>query len=551
MTSTDQIDRPRCVLVLGMHRSGTSALTRCLNLLGVDLGSHLLSPEKANAKGFWEHADAVRINDALLQSFDMDWHSLDPLPADWLDSEGAANARDEIRALFRRDFQGVPLWGLKDPRMCRTAPLWIQTLQELNVDIACVFVVRSPLEVAASLQRAHGLSISSSVLSWLQHLAESEIATRDVVRTMVDYDRLLEAPFELLDNISRALELAWPISMETRKGAIQSFLDADLRTHRKRATDREVPPIVHRALEACARIIAGDDRSGWSDLSRVADEAVDMLLVLASQQESGVEAAAADAPKGIRTLEKQIQKRDAEIKQLKSTLDALVSTMREFVTRQEFNAALPAESGGGDRAKIYFRRTDEEYSESKGISVAHDGLREVTSLRFELPSDESFDFIRFDPSEFPGEFHVTQLRLRDTEVDGLNRALVHCNGRLITVGAGELQFISVDSDPNIELDLRRIAEGPWPGLTIEMHCRRITLRKVLEKSMERAFVDANGVEQVNAKLEVQGRQLQQLVDARKEMDGRLAQLFEQMEQLHALQRRTLLDRLLNRVAKAK
>ena len=284
MKSKEQNSRPRCLLVLGMHRSGTSALTRCLNLLGVDLGSHLLSPEEANAKGFWEHADAVRINDELLQYFDMYWHSPNPLPVNWLNSEGAVKARDEIRALVRRDFQGVPLWGLKDPRMCRLAPLWIQTLQEMEIDVSAVFVVRSPLDVAASLQRAHGLNISSSVISWLQHLAEAEVATRDVARTMVDYDRLLQAPYELLDRISQTLKLTWPISLETRKGAIHSFLDVGLRTHNKQVSDTEVPSLVYRALQVCNRIVAAGGRNEWEELSRVADESLDMLSTLAYQR---------------------------------------------------------------------------------------------------------------------------------------------------------------------------------------------------------------------------------------------------------------------------
>src|ERR1700722_3203616 len=151
MSWMDQHSKQLCVLVLGMHRSGTSALTRCLNLLGMDLGSHLLGPERANAKGYWEHADAVRINDALLRSFGMYWHSVDPLPENWLQSEAAETAREEIRVLIRRDFSGVPLWGLKDPRMCRLVPLWLEVLQEMGITAVAVLAVRSPVEGASSI----------------------------------------------------------------------------------------------------------------------------------------------------------------------------------------------------------------------------------------------------------------------------------------------------------------------------------------------------------------------------------------------------------------
>jgi hypothetical protein len=79
----------RCLLVLGMHRSGTSAVTRCLNLVGMDVGSQLLTPDDGNAKGYWEHAEAVRINDALFAAFGMLWWSLDTLPENWLQTEAA------------------------------------------------------------------------------------------------------------------------------------------------------------------------------------------------------------------------------------------------------------------------------------------------------------------------------------------------------------------------------------------------------------------------------------------------------------------------------
>ena len=52
----------KVILVLGMHRSGTSAVTRCLNLLGAEIGSKLLPPAEDNRSGFWEHADVVSIH---------------------------------------------------------------------------------------------------------------------------------------------------------------------------------------------------------------------------------------------------------------------------------------------------------------------------------------------------------------------------------------------------------------------------------------------------------------------------------------------------------
>jgi hypothetical protein len=279
--NTAKHPKPLCVLVLGMHRSGTSALTRCLNLLGMDLGPHLLSPEKMNAKGFWEHADAVRINDTLLHAYGTYWHSLDPLPAGWLQGEVAAAAKEKIKALIQRDFTDVPLWGLKDPRMCRLAPLWLEVLQDMQIPTVAVFMTRSPLEVAASLERAHGLSSTFGLVSWMQHLAESEVATREITRTMVDYDRLLADPLSVLTSIGNTLHISWPLSVEDRGDAIHSFLDSGLRTHRSKVVSEDMPLIIGRMVGACESIIAEDGRrDSWSKLSQLSDEALEFTDLL-------------------------------------------------------------------------------------------------------------------------------------------------------------------------------------------------------------------------------------------------------------------------------
>lgn len=280
MNSAVSPTRPTCVLVLGMHRSGTSALTRCLNLVGMDLGSHLLSPEKMNAKGFWEHADAVRINDELLAALGLLWHSLDPLPDGWLTSEAADVARSEIRIVVQRDFEGVPLWGIKDPRMCRLAPLWIEVLHEMGIDVVSVFMVRSPLEVAESLHRAHRLSVPHGVMLWAQHLDESVLGARSIPRVMVDYEHLLADPVVVLSKIGRELELAWPIAPVERRDAILAFLDVGLRTHRKSVSKELVPPLVLELIEVCASIVDNPSPTKWLCLAEMSARVMEQLQTL-------------------------------------------------------------------------------------------------------------------------------------------------------------------------------------------------------------------------------------------------------------------------------
>ena len=52
-------EMPRALMVLGMHRSGTSALTRIFSLLGADLPKNLMPPSPANKTGYWESQDLM------------------------------------------------------------------------------------------------------------------------------------------------------------------------------------------------------------------------------------------------------------------------------------------------------------------------------------------------------------------------------------------------------------------------------------------------------------------------------------------------------------
>src|SRR3546814_6124771 len=78
--------------------------------------------------------------------------------------------------LFRsiaEQFDGVPLWGVKDPRLCRLLPLWLPLLEERGIRPAVVHMVRQPLEIARSLERRDDLPRGQALLLWLRHQIEA------------------------------------------------------------------------------------------------------------------------------------------------------------------------------------------------------------------------------------------------------------------------------------------------------------------------------------------------------------------------------------------
>lgn len=170
------------LVVLGMHRSGTSALTGMLHHLGVALGEHLMPATQDNPRGYWEHADIVKVNERLMAALGWAWSDIRSLPPGFERGEPAQTAWAELTAIFDRDFAGAPLWGVKDPRLCRLMPLWSALLTAEQVTPRFVLVLRHPLDVAASLAARDGIGAARGLLLWLGHLLDAERATRGAPR---------------------------------------------------------------------------------------------------------------------------------------------------------------------------------------------------------------------------------------------------------------------------------------------------------------------------------------------------------------------------------
>lgn len=219
------------ILVLGMHRSGTSALTRVLNLLGAYVGNDLLAAKADNAGGFWEHAEAVAIHDRLLAALGRSWHDARELPSGWMQSTAGKVAAGEVAQLIERDMKGERLWTVKDPRMCRLAPLWIQVLRGLGIATKAVLVVRDPYEVASSLHVRDGWSHRHAYLMWIEHLLEAIRATADVPRALVSYQQLLGDWRTHMGRLADQLELTWSPEIEQAGPAVEAYLAPGERHH--------------------------------------------------------------------------------------------------------------------------------------------------------------------------------------------------------------------------------------------------------------------------------------------------------------------------------
>jgi len=257
------------ILVLGMHRSGTSAVTRVINLLGADLGGDLLPPAEDNALGFWEHRGIVKIHEELLDALGSSWHSVQPLPAGWLSTTAAITARGKLIDTLR-EFSNAPLWAVKDPRLCRLLPLWLLVLDDLNVRAHAVFVVRHPDEVGQSLLTRDGIPLAHTRLLWLQHLVEAEAASRDFSRVVISYDDLLRDWRGCVQRMGSELLLQWPVSISEARLSVEQFLNPGERHHKLGGkNDAPLPELAQQAYQSF--IAKANGGEGWDRIRKVSE----------------------------------------------------------------------------------------------------------------------------------------------------------------------------------------------------------------------------------------------------------------------------------------
>lgn len=221
----------RAILVLGMHRSGTSALSGVLAKLGAQAPRSLMAATKDNPKGYWESQELFAFHERLLRSAGSRWSDWGPFNPGWYDTAIAGKFREEIPALIEKEFGQAPLLLIKDPRICRFLPLWLDALASLQVEPCVVIAMRNPQEVAASLEVRNNFGRSRSLLLWLRHMLDAEQASRGLPRSFLAYENLLRDWKGSVEKLSSDLLLTWPRVSAESSVDIESYLSASLKHH--------------------------------------------------------------------------------------------------------------------------------------------------------------------------------------------------------------------------------------------------------------------------------------------------------------------------------
>jgi hypothetical protein len=271
------------VCILGMHRSGTSALARVLNLLGMDLGRQMMNAGEDNPSGFWENAHIVQCHVDLVRALGSFYDDILPLPDGWHLQSGIKLFHARMLALLRNEFSGKPLWGFKDPRTCRLGAMWHKLFAEMKARPGYVLMIRHPDEIAASMAARDGQGRNQSLMMTLGHLIEAERQTRGRPRVVVSYDQVMADWRSVAERIGSALQIQWPRSFDAAEKEVTQFLDPSLRHHRA-ANKNTVAASANSvgAAQADARI------------ARWAFDVHELLTVASNDEKSRIDVAALD-----------------------------------------------------------------------------------------------------------------------------------------------------------------------------------------------------------------------------------------------------------------
>lgn len=197
------VDTGRPVVVLGMHRSGTSVVAGVLHELGLSLSipEDVLPAQSYNLSGLWESAALQTLNNQVMALCGGTWAYPPELDGAWADSDMMCQLMRQAREIFPRVYPSTQ-WVWKDPRTCITLPFW---LRAIPTKPAAVIVIRNPLDVASSLQTRDGYGKAHSLALWERYTRSAVLNAAGLSAALIHYDDLMAEPRRTISGLAQYL----------------------------------------------------------------------------------------------------------------------------------------------------------------------------------------------------------------------------------------------------------------------------------------------------------------------------------------------------------
>lgn len=331
------------IVILGMHRSGTSALTRAMGVLGADFGDNLMPPaEGVNDKGFFEDLDINAINIAVMHAAGADWDTMAPIDIDAIEPQCLDRLQTDAIATLRQKCKGK-IFALKDPRIARLLPFWQPVFTRLETRVKYVIAFRNPISVTKSLAHRNQFPEEKSYLLWLAHTVPALQKTRTATRALIDYDHLMDNPRRELSRVATELDL--PLVEASLAEFEQEFLDSDLRHSHFAPPDLELVRSAPRQVKALYRAL--NDAASTMDhdaqkIDAIIDEGSRYLEDTApllrnawrlEQEIRRLDAAAVERDAQIHQLTEQLARCNKEVESLRHQSRALIDEAHGDIDR--------------------------------------------------------------------------------------------------------------------------------------------------------------------------------------------------------------------------
>jgi len=219
-----------CLLIIGMHRSGTSAIAGSMSIAGYNVGKNIMSAKDDNEKGFFENKSIYDFNQNILNQLQLSWHQTIFPEIRWWQDEQFIPLKQELAHIIKNEFGDAQNILIKDPRISILLPLYLEVLEHIQITPKIIIAIRNPLEVAASLKKRNEFSHSKSMLLWMDTTLKAIDYSKSLTHSILHFDAFLEKPITHIKQIDQLLSLEFTLNEQT-KTQIENFVEKKLKHH--------------------------------------------------------------------------------------------------------------------------------------------------------------------------------------------------------------------------------------------------------------------------------------------------------------------------------
>jgi len=217
-------------VVLGLPRSGTSAITRALKALGIGLEGNLQPAKNINPKGFWEDIDIMYgVNRTATHINGEKIITAEQLSEKSVKGKQLRTLQLTAEKLLRKRMEGLDQWGFKDVRTGGMLPFWQAIFSKLNLKESYIIALRHPLSRAYSNQKFNHHDIEHGIIAWLEYLLNAIEQTNGKNRVIVSYELMLQQPEQQLEHMRAELGITLLRDEAALADYATDFLDKSLR----------------------------------------------------------------------------------------------------------------------------------------------------------------------------------------------------------------------------------------------------------------------------------------------------------------------------------